>query len=313
MRLVLLGSGAFGLPTFRHLASKHEVLAVVSQPDRPAGRGGKMTPTPVAQWALGALSGVALVRPENVNQPEVRDAVRALDADAWVVIAFGQKLSQPLLADRFSINLHASLLPRWRGAAPIHHAILAGDTVTGNSVITLAERMDAGLVLGRSERAIEPTQTTGDLHDLLAEDGADLVERVLTEHDEGRLNSVEQDERLVTIAGKLSRADAAIDFSLSADEVRRRINGLSPWPGVSVETDERPARRIKLVRAKAEPGSHDQDVGVVLDGCGGLIACGSGTVLRLLEVQPAGRKPMRYADFALGTPPADGVRMVSVV
>jgi methionyl-tRNA formyltransferase len=182
MRIVFLGSGAFGLPTLQHLAARHTVVGVVTQPDKPAGRGSKLTPTPIGAWAAEHLPGTPLIKPEKINTPEVRDLVRSWECDAWVVIAFGQKLGPTLLADRFAINLHASLLPRWRGAAPINHAILAGDTVTGNSVITLADRMDAGLVLGQSRRPIEPAQTTGELHDLLATDGPALVEQVLAEH-----------------------------------------------------------------------------------------------------------------------------------
>ncbi|XOV74482.1 MAG: methionyl-tRNA formyltransferase [Phycisphaerales bacterium] len=159
LRLVFFGSGAFGLPTLKHLASTHQIEAVVTQPDRPAGRKRALTPTPIGAWAEEHLPSVPLLKPENVNEADQLDLVRSFDVGSpderrggWVVIAFGQKLSKRLLADRFAINLHASLLPRWRGAAPINHAILAGDSVTGNSVITLADRMDAGLVLGQSER-----------------------------------------------------------------------------------------------------------------------------------------------------------------
>jgi len=160
MRIVFLGSGAFGLPSLQHLAQHHTLLTVVSQPDKPAGRGSQLTPTPIAAWAAQSLAHVPLIQPATVNEPAVRDSLRALDADAWVVIAFGQKLGRALLEGKFAVNLHASLLPRWRGAAPIHAAILAGDAITGNSVITLADKMDAGLVLGQSQRNIAPDATT---------------------------------------------------------------------------------------------------------------------------------------------------------
>ncbi|VAX36872.1 Methionyl-tRNA formyltransferase [hydrothermal vent metagenome] len=309
MRILFFGSGAFGLPTLKTLARAHEVSMVITQPDRKAGRGGRLTPTPIGAWAAEHLAkgttAVPLLKPERVNEPEVIEQIRATEADAWVVIAFGQKLGQPLLADRFAINLHASLLPRWRGAAPINAAILAGDTTTGNSVITLADRMDAGLVLGRSERPIAPTATASELHDQLAADGPELVLRVLAAHEAGRVPAVEQDEAQVTLAPKLSRADSWIDCTDSADACSRRINGLSPWPGVQAEIA---GIALKLLRAQPHQDAHKTPTpasaptappGTLLDPAAGLIACGEG-VLQLLEVQPSGKKPMAWADFARG-------------
>ena len=308
MKLAFLGSGAFGIPTLLALAREHEITRVVTQPDRPAGRGGKLTPTPIAAWAAEHLPGVPILRPERINAPEVvavlRDHATGAHAEPWVVIAFGQKLGRPLLADRFAINLHASLLPRWRGAAPINAAILAGDAVTGNSVITLADRMDAGLVLGQSRRPVEPTHTAGELHDLLAADGPDLVLRVLDEHAAGATDALEQDESLVTLAPKLSRADGWIDPAASADEWRRRINGLSPWPGVQAALDGVP---LKLLRADAmQPGRSLGAPGTLIDGARGVFACGSGG-LQLLELQPAGKRAMAWADFARGRPLTGGM------
>lgn len=297
MKIVFLGSGAFGLPTLRRLAASHEVIGVVTQPDRPAGRGSRMTPTPIGAWAAEHLSGVPLLKPDRINHADATERVRAWACDAWVVIAYGQKLGPALLADRFAVNLHASLLPRWRGAAPINHAVLAGDAETGNSVIFLADRMDAGAVLGQSRRPIGPGQTAGELHDLLAEDGPGLVERVLADHAAGTLNPVAQDESLVTLAGKLSKADGVMDWSLPADAARRRINGLSPWPGV---TAEHAGRSLKLLRAEPGPAvSEQRRPGEVVDPEAGLVACGSG-VVTLREVQPAGRTPMGFAAWANG-------------
>jgi methionyl-tRNA formyltransferase len=317
MRVVFLGSGAFGLPTLQQLADQHEVVGVVTQPDQPAGRGKKLTPTPIGAWAREHLAGVPLIKPANINEAEVRDLVRSWDCEAWVVIAFGQKLGRVLLEDRFAINLHASLLPRWRGAAPINHAILAGDTVTGNSVITLADRMDAGLVLGQSERAIEPDQTKDDLHDLLAEDGPALVERVLQQHGTGTLQAADQDESLVTLAGKLGKADGWVDFGRSAGEVRCRINGLSPWPAVSVGFRD---ERIKLLSAgPAEwTGAPSQEQlqpepGTVLEPVRGVVACGGGTAVRILSVQPPGKKPMAFGAFANGRQIKAGDRFIGGV
>src|SRR5262249_11900418 len=206
VKLIFLGSGEFGLPTLKALAAHHHLLAVVSQPDRPAGRHRRLTPTPIAAWATEQLADAPLFKPEDINTRETISSLHALGADAWVVIAFGQKLSRPLVENRFVINLHASLLPRWRGAAPINHAILAGDAETGNSVITIADRMDAGFVLGQSKRPITPELGAGELHDLLASDGPALIEQVLGAYGNHSLRPITQDESLVTRARKLSRA-----------------------------------------------------------------------------------------------------------
>lgn len=292
MRLVFLGSGAFGVPTLRSLLEQHDVAMVVTQPDRPAGRGGRLKPTPIGQLAESA--GAQVIKPERINRAEIIDQVRGVQADAWVVIAYGQKLGPTLLDGVFAINLHASLLPRWRGAAPIHHAVLAGDEETGNSVITLAEEMDAGDVLATTRRAIKPTQTTGELHDLLAEDGPEAVLSVLEAHHDGRVKRMQQDASRVTLAPKLSRADAEIDFTGSGQHCRAHINGLSPWPGCTVD-----AAGVTLKLLRAGPAEGSGAPGELVDADNGVVACGTGAV-QLLEVQPAGKKPMAFADFARG-------------
>ena len=297
MRIVFFGSGAFGVPTLCSLGEHHEILAVVTQPDRPAGRKRKLTPTPIGAWAGEHLPGVPLFKPENVNEETIRDQIRDYDADAWVVIAFGQKLSEGLLADRFAINLHASLLPRWRGAAPIHHAIIAGDTETGNSVITLSQKMDAGLVLGQSRRPIEEAQTTDELHDLLAEDGPALVERVLSQHAAGTLEPVEQDESLVTSAGKFSKEDGRVEWQGDAGSIARRINGMSAWPGVTAGFR---GEALKLIRAVVHTGETAGGApGEIVDAELGLVATGGG-VVRMIDVQPPSKKPMDWAAFRNG-------------
>lgn len=311
-RLVFFGSGAFGLPTLRALSSTHEIAAVITQPDKPAGRGGRLTPTPIGAWAAENLPSTPLLKPADVNEPSTLATIRAIPADTFVVIAFGQKLSPPLLADRFAINLHASLLPRWRGAAPINAAILAGDPHTGNSVITLADRMDAGLILAQSRRPIEPLITAGELHDLLSEDGPPLVQSVLAQRDRGDLAPRTQDPALVTKARKLAKEDGALDFQLDADECRRRIHGLNPWPTVTVTFRSEP---LKLLRARVAPAPNagptgpTGPAGEILDPAAGLIACGRGTILQLIEVQPAGRRPMTWQEFANGKRPTAGERL----
>ncbi len=308
LNLVFFGSGAFGVPTLAQLAQTHKLHAIVTQPDKPAGRGGRLTPTPIAQFAAEHLPQVPVLKPEKCNDAAFAQQVRAMPhdvaRDAWVVIAYGQYLGKKLLADRFAINLHASLLPKWRGAAPIHASLVAGDSVTGNSVITLADKMDAGFVLGQTKRQIGPTQTTGELHDALASDGPALVEQVLQEHAAGTLTQQTQDESLVTIASKMTKADGAINWAMPADAIRAKINGLNPWPGVTVMVNEQP---LKLLRAAAMTGATTgatngatQEVPGVLVDASGLVSCGDGLCVQLLEVQPANKKPMAWQAFQNG-------------
>ncbi len=308
MRVAFLGSGAFGLPTLERLAAGHELAGIVTQPDRPAGRKRRPTPTPVAAWAGEHAPGVAVVRPEDVNERGVVEQVRGWDAEAWVVIAFGQRLSPGLIEGRFVVNLHASLLPRWRGAAPINWAILAGDARTGNSVITIAERMDAGYVLGQDGVEVDPLETAGELHDRLSARGPDLIERVLGAHASREVEYVEQDESKVTRARKLSKADGVVDFSAEGEACRRRVQGLNPWPGVTVGFRD---GTLKLGRAKAEelPAQQIEAPGTILEAESGLVACAPGTGLRLLEVQLPGKRVMSWDEFARGHRVEDGERL----
>ena len=305
MKVVFFGSGEFGLPTLQHLYATHDVALVVTQPDRPAGRGGKLTPTPIAAWSQSR--DLRVIKPENVNADDVVEAIRAVSCDAWIVIAFGQKLSSSLLADRRAMNLHASLLPRWRGAAPIHHAILSGDSVTGNSVITLADKMDAGLVLATSTRPILPEYTTSQLHDLLALDGPALIESCLNRSQSTWPFGASQDPSLVTHARKLSKSDAFIDFTQNAAACRNRIHAFHPWPGVEVMFRNNP---LKLHRAAVTDGGHAHDPGVLVNPATGVIACGNATALQLLEVQTPGKRSMSWHDFAAGTQPRQGEVMI---
>jgi len=304
VRIAFFGSGAFGLPTLRALDEMHELVAIISQPDRPAGRKRVLTPTPIAQWSLEHRPDGPLLRPENINEPAELELVRSIECDAWVVIAYGQKLSEPLLEDRFAINLHASLLPRWRGAAPINHAILAGDSVTGNSVIALASRMDAGVVYGQSEREIAPTQTAGELHDALAEDGPALVLRVLEDFAAGSLDAAEQLEDAVSIAPKLAKSDGWIRLSDGADACRQRVNGLSPWPAVTIEVRGEP---LKVLCAKSFTAQSQEDswaLGALFETEQGLaIGCGSAgapSALVPLRVQAPGKKEIQWNEYARG-------------
>jgi methionyl-tRNA formyltransferase len=293
MRIVFLGSGAFGLPTLKHLAAQHDVELVVTQPDRPSGRGRTLTPTPVGAWADEA--GLPCLRVQDVNAPDSLEHIRSIEADAWVIIAFGQKLGESLLADTFAMNLHASLLPRHRGAAPIHHAILAGDERTGLSVITIADRIDAGDVLGQCETDIRPDETTGTLHDRLATMGPELIEQVLQAQCDGSLRPVPQDDTQSTIAPKLSKDRATVHFDQDAECVRNGVHGLVPWPGCTIRIGTHRLRLLKLEVVDRDvstrpPGSLSVD---------GIVACNPGHV-RLLDVQSPGKRPMPFSQWLHG-------------
>ena len=310
LRIIFAGSGEFGLPTLRALqAMGHEVVQVVSQPDRPAGRGRGVTPTPVAQYALEA--SLPLLRTEAINRETLPDA------DVMVVIAFGQKIGEAVVQrpQLGSVNLHASLLPKYRGSAPINWAILRGETVTGNSVIRLADRMDAGAVLGQSHVEIGPTDTAGELHDRLAEDGATLVPRVLEALARGDAEEVEQDEGGATLAPKLGRDVARIDWARPAVDVANQVRGLFPWPGCRVavcDAEGTELGRLRLVRAR--PSAEDEgsrwSPGEIMTG--GTVQAGQGAV-DLLEVQPEGKRPMPLADYRRGHRWHAGLHLQSII
>ena len=293
LRIAFLGSGAFGLPVLRALKVHHEVPLVVSQPDRPAGRGRSETPTPISEFTLEG--GGALLRVEDVNAPEVTEAFDAANINALVVIAFGQKLGEEVLRDTFAINLHASILPRWRGAAPINRSMMAGDATTGVSVIKLASRMDAGDIYATSTTTIDPGETAGELHDRLAQLGVEPVLEVLSAFEDGTVEAVEQDEALATAARKLSKREATVDFNVPADSARARIHGLTPWPGCDVLVAGDPLRILRVKLVSNEP--NDLEPGVLQEE--GVVACQRG-LLQLLEVQAPGKGPMAWDAFARG-------------
>lgn len=293
MRIVFFGSGAFGLPTLEALVERHEVSLILTQPDRPAGRGRQLTPTPVAAFA--AARGLSVIKPESPNESDVIERIHAENADAFVVIAYGHKLSPALLNDYFAINLHGSLLPKYRGAAPINWAMINGERETGLSVIELAQRIDAGRMFATASTPIDPTETAGELHDRLAMMGPGLVLDVLQAHQRNALHPQTQHDAAATNAPKLTRADGEVDFDQPASRVRARIHGVTPWPGCAVQLGATPA---KLCRVRDDESvSVDAEPGTLLDG--GRIACNPG-VIELLEIQPAGKRIMTFDEFARG-------------
>jgi methionyl-tRNA formyltransferase len=307
LKIIFAGSGEFGLPTLRALVGGgHQVVAIFTQPDRPAGRGRHLAPTPIAGAA--ETMGLAVTRTDDLNSAPLPAA------DLMIVIAFGQKISQQAAnhARMGSVNLHASLLPKYRGAAPINWAILNGERISGNSVIRLANRMDAGAILGQSEVVIGEMETAGELHDRLAIDGAGLIGRVVGELIAGKAVERVQDESAATVAPKLSRETAKLDWAASAEVVARRINGLSPWPGCRVRLMDEAGNEIlqlALVRARGVSSSATAKPGCVLEE--GSIAAGQGQV-ELLDVQPAGKRPMSLSDFRRGHRWGRAMRIESV-
>jgi len=303
MRVVYFGSGDFAVPALRWLVnSRHELLRVVTQPDRPAGRGKALHPTATALRA--AHEGVAVFKHEDVNESAVVEQLRALGVDIGVVAAFGQKLSEPLRsAFRLGcINLHASLLPKFRGASPISAAILAGRRETGVTVFRLVDRMDAGPILLQRETTIGPTETAGELHDRLAGiccdalgAALDLLER------RPEFAGEPQDESQATYAGKLRKFDGYLDFSQSAEQLALWVRAMWPWPGARCRFV--PARSggkeldITLIAATAVPAPATEPPGTITRVM--TVAAGQGT-LEVHSLRPAGSRAMSWQEFVNG-------------
>ena len=317
LRVVYVGSGEFGLPTLKHLCAQHDVAAVVTQPDRPAGRKRRMTPTQIAAWAQDA--GLSVIKSDDVNSQDVVDLVSQTGADVAVVVSFGQKLGPPVIAalGRLVVNLHASLLPRYRGAAPVNWAVINGEDEVGVSVISMAQRMDAGQVYAQATTSVSPLSTAGELHECLASMGPQIVEQVLTQFKAGTLEGVPQDDSLASQAPKLSRADGWVDFHTDASTVQHRIHGLAPWPGVKViwRQTSGEEHELALLRVDAEPGhGHDAEPGTILPGnLVGVGAPGDQGAVRLLEIQPPGKRAMTIQQFAAGHPLRPGDNLTSLI
>jgi methionyl-tRNA formyltransferase len=300
LRLIFMGTPDFAVPTLLELvAHGHQVVAVYTRAAKPAGRGMKLQPTPVEQEARRL--GIPVVTPKTLKTPEALAEFSAYEADAAVVVAYGMILPQAILdtPKLGCFNLHGSLLPRWRGAAPINRAIMAGDVESG----VMAMKMDAGLDTGdvamAEHLAITDNMTAADLHDALAPLGADLMVRAMGALERGRLQLSRQSEDGVTYAAKIDKAEARVDWSKPAREVLRHIHGLSPFPGAWCElATDGEAARLKILRC--EPARGVGAPGEVLDDRL-TIACGQGAI-RILELQRAGKAPMKAADFLRGTP-----------
>jgi methionyl-tRNA formyltransferase len=306
LRLIFMGTPEFAVPTLLELvAHGHVIAAVYTRAAKPAGRGMKLQDTPVAQQAKRL--GIPVLTPSTLKTPEAVEEFRAFGADAAVVVAYGMILPQAILdaPAQGCYNLHASLLPRWRGAAPINRAVMEGDAESGVMVMKMDVGLDTGDVAMAERLPISDAMTATDLHDALAPLGADLMVRAMGALERGQLRLTKQSEQGVTYAAKIDKAEARIDWDRSARAVMRHIHGLSPFPGAwcEVPLEGEPVRlkvlRCELAKGEGRPGDLLDDRLTV--------ACRDGAI-RILELQRAGKAPMKAADFLRGTPLAPPLR-----
>jgi methionyl-tRNA formyltransferase len=306
LRLIFMGTPDFAVPTLLELvAHGHEIAAVYTRAAKPAGRGMKLQLTPVEQEARRL--GIPVLTPTTLKTPEALEEFRAHQADAAVVVAYGMILPQAILdaPPLGCFNLHASLLPRWRGAAPINRAIMAGDTETGVMVMKMDAGLDTGDVAMAERQAIPDAMTAADLHDALARLGGDLMVRAIGALERGKLQLTRQSDQGVTYAAKIEKAEARIDWNRPARMVLRHIHGLSPFPGAWCEmASEGEKVRVKILRCATADGSGA--AGEVLDDRL-TVACGEGA-LQILELQRAGKAPMKAEEFLRGTALMAGAR-----
>lgn len=308
MRIIFLGSPDFALrPLRRLIASPHEVVAVYTQPDRPVGRGQKIAAPPVK--ALALEHGLDVRQPRSISAPEVVEEMQQLQADVGVIAAYGQILKQAVLeVPRLGVlNIHASLLPRWRGASPVTAAILAGDRETGATIMKVVRKLDAGPILDAVRIPVRPEDTAGTLTQRIAEAGAELLIGVLPKYERGELPPRDQDESRVTYAAPVKKTDALIQWARDdAEAIERQVRAYNPWPVAHSYYDGEPLRILEAValqhRSKDEPGTVFPLTGV---GEPDVLGAGFGVATRgrdlgVITVQPAGGRPMRAVDFING-------------
>lgn len=317
LRILLLGTGPLALPTFRALceSTEHQVVGLVTQPDR-TGRGHHQHANPLKELAIS--KGLVLLQPDSIRTPESLEDLHRTQADLFVVAAYGQILSKAVLAvPRLgTINVHASLLPQYRGATPIHAAILNGDTEAGVTIIEIVPKLDAGPMLGVVKTPVLPEETTGDLEKRLADLAIPLTLRVINEIEAGTVERVEQDESQVTHVRKLSKPDGAVPWSKSAIEVERHVRGMQPWPGSFSHLQQvgKPPTRLQILSVKivdpvTQPAAQSAGTVVAVSATNFTVQCGQGAVT-VETVQPDGKRAMPAADFLRGRKVNVGDQMV---
>lgn len=315
MKIIYLGSGEFGLECLDALArSGHILQFIVTQPPHPAGRGRKPRSTPVARWAES--NSILFIEIDDVNAPPAIEKIAAYGPDLIVVIAFGQKIGNELinLPPKGAINVHASLLPKYRGAAPINRAIIEGEKKTGISIIALAEQMDAGDILAQSETDIAEGETAGLLHDRLAQIAAPLLLQTVDDIANDTAIYTPQDHSKATMAPKLKKSEGFLDFNGSAELLRRKIRGFWPWPGASaMYLSKKTEKSLRVTIAMAElvdisnpanlsPGTLDENLNVI---------CGQ-HALKITEIKPTGSGLMGFRDFVNGQHTQPGDRLIKI-
>jgi methionyl-tRNA formyltransferase len=310
MRVVFFGTPEFAVPSLAALARRHEVALALTQPDRPKGRGRQVAEPPVK--ALARELGIPVLQPERLVEAELRPHLEAAGAEAAVVVAYGLKIPDWLLAfhQRGAINVHGSLLPAYRGAAPVNRAIVNGDAETGVTTMLLASRMDAGPILMQRRTPIGPEETAGELAARLAALGAELLVVTLDGLASGIVQPRAQDEALASFAPKLRKEDGLIDWSRRASEIVDLVRGVNPWPGAYTHLDGRPLKIWKAAAATPPAMANAEPPGTVLAASfheGLLVACGAGEAVALLNVQTEGKKPITAAEFLRGRPLGPGL------
>lgn len=295
-RLVFMGSPEFALPTLSTLAENYQVVGVVTQPDRPAGRGRSLRPPAVK--ILASELGIPVIQPKRLRETESMIQIQRWSPDLIVVAAFGQILKPKLLGlpPYGCLNVHASLLPRWRGAAPIQASILHGDQTTGATIMRMDPGLDTGPILSQREIQIEADDTAGTLNTRLAETGADLLNETLPAYLQGQIKLKPQDDALATYAPLLKKADGKLDFSQPAEALARRVRAFNPWPGTFMEWGQ---GRLKIHRAYAESIA-TSNTGITIVHCGLPAVSTVEGLLVLEEVQPSGKKAMPGDVFLRG-------------
>jgi methionyl-tRNA formyltransferase len=295
INIVFMGSPDFALPSLRALTQHYHVVGVVTQPDRASGRGRELKPPPVKTLALEL--GLPIIQPQKLREPEAMAQLQAWKPDLIIVAAFGQILKKDVLdLPRFGcVNVHASLLPRWRGAAPINAAILAGDEETGVTIMQMDVGLDTGPMLAKRSIRLNPDDTAGSVFQALSTLGADLLIETLPDYMDGRIIPQPQPEEGATYAPMLKKEDGRLDFSKPAAELERRVRAMNPWPGAFMELD---GAILKVHRARVAEGNASAGQRLVVQNQPAVGA--GGGILILDEVQPAGKKPMSGTSFLVG-------------
>jgi methionyl-tRNA formyltransferase len=301
MRVVFFGTPAFAVPTLTALvASRHQVVGVVTQPDKPRGRGQKITDAPVK--ALAVERGLTVLQPERLKRELFEEAFAALGAELGVVAAYGKILPQWLLdaPTHGMINVHASLLPKYRGAAPVHRAVINGEHETGVTIMRVVKALDAGPMMARVQRSIGPNESADVVERDLAALGAELLIRVVDDLEAGRAHETPQDESEATYAHRLTKEEGLLDFRMPAQAIHNRFRGLRPWPTAYTFFH---GRRLVIhhARVSTTPAQGQEPGTCVAAGADGItIACGDGAAVDVLQLQPEGRRAMSARDYLAG-------------